>query len=164
MWSLIDLFKDGRCIVLTTHSMEEADALCARIGIVAYGRLRCLGSSLHLKNKFGEGYKVELTYTDIEKAEAFILSVAPGCRKVADFANVATFQLSTGSVALSELFSKMNARPESTGIVDWAVRQTSMEEVFLKISRESELEQLRDQEAARAITVTSKASAKEVSA
>ena len=45
MWSLIDIAKAGRSIVLTTHSMEEADALCGRIGIMAYGRLRCLGPS-----------------------------------------------------------------------------------------------------------------------
>ena len=49
MWSLIDIAKAGRSIVLTTHSMEEADALCGRIGIMAYGSLRCLGPSLHLK-------------------------------------------------------------------------------------------------------------------
>ena len=44
MWTLVDLAKEGRAIVLTTHSMEEADALCGRIGIMAYGKLRCLGA------------------------------------------------------------------------------------------------------------------------
>jgi ABC-type multidrug transport system ATPase subunit len=39
--------------ILTTHSMEECEALCHRIGIMANGRLRCLGSAQHLKNKFG---------------------------------------------------------------------------------------------------------------
>ena len=60
MWSLIDIAKAGRSIVLTTHSMEEADALCGRIGIMAYGRLRCLGPSLHLKRRFGDGFRVEV--------------------------------------------------------------------------------------------------------
>ena len=32
IWALIDKFKQGRCVVLTTHSMDEADALCGRIG------------------------------------------------------------------------------------------------------------------------------------
>jgi ATP-binding cassette subfamily A (ABC1) protein 3 len=40
--------------------MEECEALCPRIGIMANGRLRCLGSSQHLKNKFGQGFQVEL--------------------------------------------------------------------------------------------------------
>ncbi len=44
--------------MLTTHSMEEADILGDRIGIMAKGRLRCLGTSVRLKSRFGEGYKV----------------------------------------------------------------------------------------------------------
>ena len=40
MWGLVDAAKAGRSIILTTHSMEEADALSNRIGIMAYGALR----------------------------------------------------------------------------------------------------------------------------
>ncbi len=40
---------------MTSHSMEECEALCTRIGILATGRLRCLGSVQHLKNRFGAG-------------------------------------------------------------------------------------------------------------
>ena len=43
-------------VVLTTHSMEEADALCQRIGIVINGSLQAVGTAQHLKNKFGKGY------------------------------------------------------------------------------------------------------------
>ena len=44
----------GRTVLLTTHSMEEADALGDRIGIMSAGKLVALGSSLRLKDKFGE--------------------------------------------------------------------------------------------------------------
>lgn len=60
---MIAVNEDGvatTSVVLTTHSMEECEALCPRIGIMANGRLRCLGSAQHLKNKFGQGYQVEL--------------------------------------------------------------------------------------------------------
>ena len=36
------------------------DALADRIGIMAYGSLRCIGSSLHLKAKFGAGHKIDI--------------------------------------------------------------------------------------------------------
>jgi ABC-type multidrug transport system ATPase subunit len=49
--------------MITTHSMEEADALCTRIGIVCDGNLQVLGSQLHLKKKFGEGLKVVLRFS-----------------------------------------------------------------------------------------------------
>lgn len=52
--------KEKTSVILTTHSMEECEALCPRIGIMANGRLRCLGSAQHLKNKFGQGYQIEL--------------------------------------------------------------------------------------------------------
>jgi ABC-type multidrug transport system ATPase subunit len=46
----------SRAIVLTTHSMEEADVLCSRIGIVSDGVLKCIGTQVRLKNLYGGGY------------------------------------------------------------------------------------------------------------
>ena len=43
-------------MVLTTHSMEEADVLCNRIGIVDKGVLRCVGTQTRLKTLYGGGY------------------------------------------------------------------------------------------------------------
>ena len=45
----------GHTVVLTSHSMEECEALCTRVGIMTAGRLRCLGTVQHLKNRFGAG-------------------------------------------------------------------------------------------------------------
>lgn len=56
-------------VILTTHSMEECEALCPRIGIMANGRLRCLGSAQHLKNKFGQGYQLELKVNIIDSED-----------------------------------------------------------------------------------------------
>lgn len=60
VWDIIERAKQGRAIILTTHSMEEADILGDRIAIMARGNLRCLGTSLRLKQKFGAGYQVQL--------------------------------------------------------------------------------------------------------
>ncbi|TMW55619.1 hypothetical protein Poli38472_010501 [Pythium oligandrum] len=62
MWDVIAAVcaeKDS-CVVLTTHSMEECEALCTRVGILVSGKLKCLGSVEHLKQKFGRGYTVEV--------------------------------------------------------------------------------------------------------
>lgn len=50
--------------------MEECEALCPRIGIMATGRLRCLGSAQHLKNKFGQGYQVELKVRLVDREDS----------------------------------------------------------------------------------------------
>lgn len=43
LWEIISKCREKRAMMLTTHSMEEADVLCNRIGIVANGVLRCIG-------------------------------------------------------------------------------------------------------------------------
>lgn len=55
---MIEKLKVNRVVVLTTHAMEEADALGDTIGILSQGRLRAVGSSLFLKSRFGAGYQV----------------------------------------------------------------------------------------------------------
>lgn len=63
MWDVIERIsqQDSQCaVVLTTHSMEECEALCGRVGIMVGGRLRCLGSAQHLKGRFGTGYQLEV--------------------------------------------------------------------------------------------------------
>ena len=49
--------KKGRSVILTTHAMEEADALSDRIAVIVDGKFKCIGTSLFLKNNFGEGYR-----------------------------------------------------------------------------------------------------------
>jgi ATP-binding cassette, subfamily A (ABC1), member 3 len=53
-------------VILTTHSMAECEALCPRIGIMAAGRLRCIGSAQHLKTRFGQGFQVEMKLQGVE--------------------------------------------------------------------------------------------------
>jgi ATP-binding cassette subfamily A (ABC1) protein 1 len=76
MWSVIAKMstrsKDSS-VVLTTHSMEEAEALCSRVGIMVGGRLRCLGSCQHLKNKFGQGLMLEIKLEQVSAEEAATL-------------------------------------------------------------------------------------------
>ena len=60
VWDLISKLKRDKVIILTTHAMDEADVLSDRIGVICDGKLKCVGTSLYLKNTFGEGYKISL--------------------------------------------------------------------------------------------------------
>ena len=57
-------YKKDKIMLLTTHYMDEADILGDRIGIMAKGRMTCLGSSMFLKNRFGVGYVMTIVKTD----------------------------------------------------------------------------------------------------
>ena len=60
MWDMLKNYRQNRIILLTTHYMDEADVLGDRIGIMAKGKVVCLGSSLFLKNRYGAGYKLTM--------------------------------------------------------------------------------------------------------
>jgi len=73
MWKTLASVVAGRSIVLTTHSMEEADALANRAGIMAK-KMLALGTSDYLRKKHGDRYHVHLLmktapYTKPEEAE-----------------------------------------------------------------------------------------------
>ncbi|KAI8896654.1 P-loop containing nucleoside triphosphate hydrolase protein [Globomyces pollinis-pini] len=69
IWDIIKRMKETTSIILTTHSMEEAEALSDRIGIVINGTLKCLGSPARLKSVYGSGY--QLTVNCSENREHF---------------------------------------------------------------------------------------------
>jgi len=51
-------------VILTSHMMEEAEALSTKMGIMVKGGIfKCFGSSQHIKDKFGDGYEVDIKIT-----------------------------------------------------------------------------------------------------
>ena len=63
MWGVIhkvSLNKKKSTIIMTTHSMEEAETLCKRIGILINGQFKCLSTSDDIKEKYGFGYEINL--------------------------------------------------------------------------------------------------------
>ena len=58
LWDMLKANRNGRIVLLTTHYMDEADILGDRIAIMADGKIKCCGSSLFLKNRFGIGYNL----------------------------------------------------------------------------------------------------------
>ncbi|KAH0562664.1 hypothetical protein GP486_002660 [Trichoglossum hirsutum] len=59
MWKTLATVIPGRSLVLTTHSMEEADALASRVGILAK-KMLAIGTPTHLRHNHGNAYHVHL--------------------------------------------------------------------------------------------------------
>jgi ABC-type multidrug transport system ATPase subunit len=55
LWDVVKSSKGGRGIVLTTHSMEEAETLCDRLGIFVDGQLVCIGNPKEITSRCGGG-------------------------------------------------------------------------------------------------------------
>ena len=75
LWELIQSYKLNRTIILTTHFMEEADALADRIAIMNHGKVKCCGTPLFLKNTFGSGYRLTISKSAEFKEELFIRAI-----------------------------------------------------------------------------------------
>ena len=66
LWKIIQRIQAaGQSVILTSHSMEECEALCDRLAIMVNGQFQCFGSVPHLKNKFALGFTIlaKLTVT-----------------------------------------------------------------------------------------------------
>lgn len=72
MWTVVAGIAQRKtsAVVLTTHSMDEAEALSTKMGIMIKGGIfQCFGSSQHIKNKFGTGFVVEIKVRTLEESE-----------------------------------------------------------------------------------------------
>ncbi|VDO69553.1 unnamed protein product [Onchocerca flexuosa] len=63
--------------------MEECEALCTQIAIMTNGEFRCLGSTQHIKSKYGSGYSLAIrlsTSSQIGPTKQLITKIFPDAR------------------------------------------------------------------------------------
>jgi ATP-binding cassette subfamily A (ABC1) protein 1 len=70
IWNLLIKHKENRTIIMSTHFMDEADLLGDRIAIINNGKLVCIGSSLFLRARYGNGYYLTLVLDDGTEAKS----------------------------------------------------------------------------------------------
>ncbi|XP_077550121.1 phospholipid-transporting ATPase ABCA1-like isoform X2 [Haemaphysalis longicornis] len=142
LWDcILDIVRDGRSVILTSHSMEECEALCSRLAIMVNGQFRCLGSIQHLKNKYGAGYTVTLKVRGASAELVQVASVMERSFGAADaqlreqHLNQMEYQLSP-SVPLATLFERLEAARESSPLEDYSVTQTTLDQVFINFAKQ----------------------------
>jgi ABC-type multidrug transport system ATPase subunit len=121
--------------------MEEAEALCQRIGIMAKGTLRCLAEPLRLKQLYGPGFKLFANSLEDKTVGVceYLESVLPqGWKKADTFATNTSYEFIPGPGILGQLFRTIEADKKRVGILDWGLGQTTLEEVFVKIISEAD--------------------------
>ncbi|RUS76071.1 hypothetical protein EGW08_016175 [Elysia chlorotica] len=144
LWNVLSQVRaSGRTLVLTSHSMEECDALCTRIAIMVNGKFVCLGSPQHLKNKFGQGYTLIVqmgllpdgSTAPNEPVINFICENFPGAMVFDDHQGYIHFQVPDAGVKLAQVFSLMESSKTNLSVQDYSVHQTTLEQVFLTFTR-----------------------------
>jgi len=147
LWDIINECKGDKSLLLTTHSMEEADALCDRMGIMTHGNLACIGSAPQLKQRYGAGYTCMLTTSggnDAVSAIAdFVSQTFPHAKLLQEpIAGTSKYEVSSSDVeahgGLSAVLATLQGQQKSLQITDWGMTETTLEEVFLKIVQDEE--------------------------
>jgi ABC-type multidrug transport system ATPase subunit len=135
LWSVILRTMSHRAVILTTHSMEEAEALCKRIGIMVQGQLRALGSKQHLKNKFGSGFElvVKLIVKDFERQlkelNAFVLGMFPSATVISENGGLIAYQIPKEEMKMGVAFTQLEANKTKLCIENYSVAQPTLEQV-----------------------------------
>lgn len=118
---LIQSLKKGRTIVLTTHSMEEADVLADRIAVVAAGQLKCVGTGLSLKNTYGDGYRINLICKpgNQDRIVRCMNTIAPSNKFADRSGDYMTFNVPVDKTAeMAALFKLIEEDPNPEGLKD----------------------------------------------
>ncbi|POM66858.1 ABC Superfamily [Phytophthora palmivora] len=141
-WEILLNNRANRVMVLTTHFMDEADILGDRIAIMAEGQLRCCGSSLFLKNRYGAGYNFTLVKSSDPAApckeaqlQSLIMARIPAAKVLSNVGAEIAFQLPLDNTAsFPQLFEELDEKMNSLGVLSYGISVTTLEEVFIKVA------------------------------
>ncbi|XP_075395947.1 retinal-specific phospholipid-transporting ATPase ABCA4 [Tenrec ecaudatus] len=143
LWNtIVSITGEGRAVVLTSHSMEECEALCTRLAIMVKGAFQCLGTIQHLKSKFGDGYIVTMkirsskedVLPDLNHVEQFFQGNFPGSVQRERHYNMLQFQVSSSSLA--RVFQLLLSHKDSLLIEEYSVTQTTLDQVFVNFAKQ----------------------------
>lgn len=144
LWKALCEMRDaGRSIVLTSHSMEECEALCTRLAIMVNGSIKCLGSTQHLKSRFGQGYTLLIKASpdprglprDMQPIKDFITQKFSGSHLKDEHQGMVHYHITDTTISWATIFGTLERAKLQYGIEDYSVSQTSLEQVFLSFAR-----------------------------
>ncbi|XP_068649279.1 ABC transporter A family member 7-like [Aristolochia californica] len=135
LWKVIKQARENRAIILTTHSMQEAEFLCDRIGIIVDGNLQCLGSSRELKRIYGGSYLLTISTNpaDAQKVEDMVRDLSWNAVKISDVGGTQKFRLPKEELRIADIFLAVEKFRREINIVAFGLTDASLEDVFIKV-------------------------------
>ena len=141
LWDFLKEFKKDKIIILTTHSLDEAEYLGDRIGIMRNGYFICSGTSSFLKSKYPCGFNINLLInsnicTDDMKEKIYneLVKYEPNLEIKISSKSLFSLNIQSNNKDIKEIFDTITKNKEEYGIEDYTVSSTSLEDVFLKLN------------------------------
>ncbi|XP_016410236.1 uncharacterized protein LOC107741931 [Sinocyclocheilus rhinocerous] len=139
LWKIISEQVMGKCaVVLTSHSMEECEALCTRLAIMVKGQFRCLGSLQHIKNRFGKGFTVKMYLAeascDVDMISNFMQQNFPSTCLKDHHSNMVEYHVPVAPGGVASIFGLLESNKAVLQIKHFSVSQTTLDEVFINFA------------------------------
>ncbi|XP_060108074.1 ABC-type organic anion transporter ABCA8-like [Heteronotia binoei] len=144
VWKVIRALLKGKDqgAILTTHNMEEAEAMCDRVAIMVSGLLRCLGSIQYLKSKFGKNYLLQIKVKGVEEGELVnteILKIFPHAARQERISTLLVYKIPMeDALPLSKSFSMLEKAKRIFNLEEYSFSLNTLEQVFLELCKEQE--------------------------
>ncbi|EEC08500.1 ABC transporter, putative [Ixodes scapularis] len=136
LWHSILKIRGQRGILLATNSIEEADILGDRVAIISAGVVRCCGSALFLRKKYGIGYRLHMTTTEMPNVKhlvSFVTGIVELARVFLERRGYIIFSLGNPEhTTLIQLLKQIEQNRRSLGVFTLGLAATSLEDVLLK--------------------------------
>jgi hypothetical protein len=119
--------------------MEECEVLCSSIAIMVNGCFRCLGSTQHLKNRFGDGYTIKIrlkSSLNSTNDETILDSFSSNFILKERHINILQYEIAEQYVSLKDIFSKLENLLINERINDYSVSQNTLDNVFVNFVRD----------------------------
>ncbi|SPP78071.1 ATP-binding cassette sub-family A member 3 isoform X1 [Drosophila guanche] len=140
IWGLINEEKSRRTIILVTNSSTLAETMADRLAIMANGELKCTGTRTFLKNMYGHGYRltcVKGKVCNVSRLYTMLSTYMPQLTIESDIGLKVTFVLENKyEDKFKSLLDELEQNMEELNIVSFRIRDTSMEEIFLRFGCE----------------------------
>ncbi|XP_056610473.1 glucosylceramide transporter ABCA12 [Triplophysa dalaica] len=139
LWRIIQEQVMGKCaVVLTSHSMEECEALCTRLAIMVKGQFTCLGSLQHIKNRFGKGFTVKMYLAgascDVDMISNFMQQNFPSVYLKDHHSNMVEYHVPVAPGGVASIFNQLESNKAALQIQHFSVSQTTLDEVFINFA------------------------------
>ncbi|XP_041450721.1 phospholipid-transporting ATPase ABCA3-like [Drosophila obscura] len=145
VWNVLSSLRDkGKAVLLSSHSMEEVEALCTQLAIMVDGQIHCLGSQQRIKNKFAQCLVLKL-HVDTGSLESMAYTVLkvknqmesdfPTASLEEEFGGRLTYHIPIAKMRWSRVFSYVERNRSPWKVVDYSLTQPSLEDVFLDIAK-----------------------------
>ena len=152
MWKTLASVVPGRSLVLTTHSMEEADALASRAGILS-SKMLALGTTDYLRRKHGDAYYVHLVHTaaphstadDMTRIREWMVERFPEADvepKVYGGQLRCSLPIQTSDKSsIASLFTALEAEKGRLEISYYSVSRSTLDQVFLNVCKKASVQE-----------------------